>query len=918
MAIERYSSRGHALGDVLAERLKGAKRYLRIAGYFRSSLLEVVGEALETVDEIRVVCNGDLDPYDVKVARAAREGAASIARTLVSSWQANEQGLDVLLARERYKRLHDLLASGKMKVRVIPRDGDNVFVHGKAGVIEHPDGREHSFVGSLNDSAAGLRHAYEILWADDDPVAAQWVREEFDYFWNQGIDLPDAVVQHVGAMAKRGEYRSIEEAREAGKGAVPTEAILADRPIYKAGQILRPWQKRFVETCVEDHRLHGSARFLIADDVGLGKTLSMAAAALVLSMLDSRPVLILAPSTLIWQWQEELEDKLGIPAAVWSTQKKCWLDSDKRALTQRGDPTLVVKCPWRIGIVSTGLIVNGDDLGERGALCKKSFSIVILDEAHKARTRRQTRDGNTDASHNNLMKFLHQISAKSGSVLLGTATPIQLDAVELWDLMAAIGQGAVQVLGSPFNGADWWRETSIQYLSGQRTWPQSDTGRWSLFRNPLPPAGEHAVFRNVRDDFSLTSSQIVGPQFDELSPAVRSDLADEFDTLSQQHNPIVRRVIRRTRPMLEQRGLLKPIAVLTHPRLSDGLPASLFDGEGLTMSLAFNEAYRAAERFTELYAARQPGAGFLKTILLRRIGSSAQAGLDTARRLLGKIAGEMVPEEERGDEWSSSNNTSPPEGEELQLLRDIERNLASVVDGQDIDPKVKVILHYLTMQQWLEKNGAIIFSQYLTTAVWVAEALCEAFPAEPVAVYAGGSASFIQQGEERRVAGREQIKNAIQNGNIRLVCATDAACEGLNLQKLGAQVNVDMPWNPSRLIQRKGRVQRIGQARDAIHVLSMRYAGTVEDEVYAALSARYGDIFNVLGQLPDEFEDDWVEAVVRDREAVRHFSQRTSTVKPAMELRYMRDVADDEGLDWEYAERVLSSRDIDTWMREGW
>src|SRR5262249_21768101 len=67
------------------------------------------------------------------------------------------------------------------------------------------------------------------------------------------------------------------------------------------GQILRPWQKRFVETCVEDLGLHGCARYLIADDVGLGKTLSMAATALVLSLLDDRPVLILAPATLIWQ-----------------------------------------------------------------------------------------------------------------------------------------------------------------------------------------------------------------------------------------------------------------------------------------------------------------------------------------------------------------------------------------------------------------------------------------------------------------------------------------------------------------------------------------------------------------------------------------------------------------------------------------
>jgi hypothetical protein len=346
MAIERYSSRREALGPVLTERLAGASRYLRIAGYFRSSLLEVVGEALETVGEIRVVCNGDLDPFDVKVAKAARDGQEALARTLVSSWQSTEDGLDLLLARERYRRLHDLLVSGRMKVRVVPRDTNNVFVHGKAGLIEHLDGRVFSFVGSVNDSASGFRHAYEILWGDEDAAAAQWVRDEFEHFWRQGVDLPDAVVKHVAGMAHRMEYRSIEAAR-AADGIVPVEAVLADRPIYKGGQVLRPWQKRFVQTCVEDWRLHGKARYLIADDVGLGKTLSMASAALVLSLLDDKPVLILAPATLIWQWQEELEDKLGVPAAVWSTTKKCWLDSERRQLTQK-DPSFAAKCPWRI------------------------------------------------------------------------------------------------------------------------------------------------------------------------------------------------------------------------------------------------------------------------------------------------------------------------------------------------------------------------------------------------------------------------------------------------------------------------------------------------------------------------------------------------------------------------------------------
>lgn len=915
MAIERFSSRREALGPVLTARLAGAARYLRIAGYFRASLLEVVGEALETVGEIRVVCNGDLDPFDVTVAKAARDGQEALARTLVSSWQATEDGIDLLLARERYRRLHDLLASGRMTVRVVPRDSGNVFVHGKAGVIEHADGRVYAFVGSVNDSASGFRHAYEILWGDEDPAAAGWVREEFEHFWRQGVDLPDAVVKHVAAMASRIEYRSIEEARDAA-GEVPPDAVLAERPIYKGGQILRPWQKRFVQTCVEDRRLHGKARYLIADDVGLGKTLSMAAAALVLSLLDDKPVLILAPATLIWQWQEELEDKLGVPAAVWSTQKKCWVDGERRPLTQKGDPTLVARCPWRIGIVSTGLIVNGDDEAERGVLAKKSFGVVILDEAHKARASRG-QSGRDAAKPNNLLEFLRTVAANATNVILGTATPIQLDAVELWDLLSALNQGAPQVLGRPFDGGEWLREDSIRFLTGDRPWPMSETNRWGLFRNPLPPASEHVVFRDIRDDAGLGAPVVVGPRFDDLRSDVRTDFLNEFRTLAERHNPIVRRVVRRTRPMLEERGLLKRIGVVAHPRADDGLPPWLFSGEGLAMSLAFKAAYEAAENFSRLYAQRCPGAGFLKTILLRRIGSSAQAGLETARHLLGRLDTPLLPEDEIGDERVPAD-AAPPAPLEIQYLRDVERNLAAVVAGSDVDPKVQVVLHFLRERRWLEQNGAIIFSQYRTTAEWVLEALCAAFPDEPVALYAGGAASFVQRGAERRTASREQIKRRIQDGEIRLVCATDAACEGLNLQRLGAQVNIDMPWNPSRLEQRKGRVQRIGQIRDNVHVLNLRYAGTVEDQVYAALSHRFGDIFSVLGQLPDAFEDDWIAAVLQDRTAVQNFSQRVQAAKPPMELRYLRDVADDRGLDWEYTEKVLSSRDIDEWMRQGW
>jgi hypothetical protein len=74
----------------------------------------------------------------------------------------------------------------------------------------------------------------------------------------------------------------------------------------------------------------------------------------------------------------------------------------------------------------------------------------------------------------------------------------------------------------------------------------------------------------------------------------------------------------------------------------------------------------------------------------------------------------------------------------------------------------------------------------------------------------------------------------------------------------------------------------------------------------------------VLGQLPDSFEDIWVEAVLKDREAVKYFPQRIDLISSPMEKRYWNDIADDASLDWEFTEKVLSSHDIEAHMRQGW
>src|SRR5260221_3810578 len=72
-SLNRFSSRAGRLSHVfLKDRLAGAKTYRRIAGYFRSSIFELVDEEIDSVDSIEIVCNSDLDPRDIQASRLAR------------------------------------------------------------------------------------------------------------------------------------------------------------------------------------------------------------------------------------------------------------------------------------------------------------------------------------------------------------------------------------------------------------------------------------------------------------------------------------------------------------------------------------------------------------------------------------------------------------------------------------------------------------------------------------------------------------------------------------------------------------------------------------------------------------------------------------------------------------------------------
>lgn len=903
--IHRYSSRITRLDQsFLNDKLKKAANYDRIAGYFSSSILEIAGESIHEMDgRIRIICNSDLNVEDVKTANAA-------VNAIRKEWCSNKPEERFANMPKRLRKLYKLLKSEKLEVKVLP---NSVFglIHGKAGVITFADGSKTSFMGSVNETYSAWRLNYELLWEDDSNEAVQWVQEEFDYFWNSpyAVPLSEFVVEDIKRISERSVIDTVEKWKEK---ADPASSIV-ESPVYRQEYGLWEHQKYFVNKAFNDHKKEYGARYILADMVGLGKTIQLALAGQLMALYGNKQVLIIAPKTLLFQWQEEINKLIDMPSAVWTGKE--WIDENGIRYPSKGAIS-IKDCPRRVGIVSQGLITATSSSIQH--LLNMEYECVIVDEAHRARRKNLGPDKEDEKPNpNNLMKFLLEISRKTKSMLLATATPVQLYPVEAWDLLYILSQSNDSILGSRFS---MWRTKAskgIAYVMQKDELSRFDREVVDWIRNPFPPADEdEAIFGRLRRRFHMTESDFVVP-YEKLENIKGTPDERRFGRIIDSgfmtnHNPYIRNIIRRTRDFLETtinpetgEPYLKAVKVKLHGET---------DKDAIILPPYLQEAYQHAELFSELLQRRVKGGGFLKSLLLRRVGSTMIAGKNTAEKMLLNWGTESEESNYEYDEYDDESDTNS----EIKNISDEERQclirfVNTLEVNKDKDPKYQLVMDLLLNKGWLER-GCIIFSQFFDSAYWIAESLSEEIKGEMIGIYAGGDKSgIIMNGIFERKA-KDDIKAMVKSHELRVLIGTDAASEGLNLQALGSLINLDLPWNPTRLEQRKGRIQRIGQVYDEVYIYNMRYKGSVEDRVHSILSDRLESIHGLFGQIPDVLQDVWVEVALNNEEEAQRKIDAVPTHHP-FEMRYHVDVG---RVDWENCVEVLDTFEKRKHLMDGW
>lgn len=913
MALQRYSSRHQRLFDAfLGKRLPGAASYDRIAGYFQSSLLELAAEEFKAIQKVRIVCNTDVNPADVHAVRQAtgpRQGELQDAM-LRMVWNSGNfpHLVDVYgeKAKERLRILQELVrgdpASGRsFEIRIVP-DCEFGFVHGKAGVFRYPDGPATCFMGSANDSQRAWKENYELVWEDDDPESIQWVQDEFEALWEKGFPIGEFIVKQIGRLGTR----TVIEHVGAWQKKPEIAAVLAEVPTCT--ELFGFWdhQKYFIKKAFDEHRLYTGqpgrgARYLLADGVGLGKTLQLGGLAKLIGTLDKEPILIIVPKAVASQWQEELMDKLAAPSALWTGRG--WLtERDEFHPASEND---VTNCPRKIAIVPTSVVLSAARSKFNGKLTedllKMRFSCVLWDEAHKIRRSNLQAPQVWQAPEMNLLyKWAIKLAARTRTMILATATPVQLHPIELWDLLAVLAVGNPQVLGTEFSN---WRDAShgtmFDILSG-RVKIEGAYPKWEWWKNPLPSEEDRDVFRLIRNTLGIpvTGDAASNADFDKIDEFDRDEL-ERIDL--RELNPFTVRVIKRSRERLEEEGKLVKIELV-----------AVGDERPVVFTHSIRLALELAENFSQALHRRAPAAGFIKTQLQRRVGSSVVAGLNTAN---GMLKEREIDDEDGLNE--SGEGIYPLTEEERELLTRLRDQLARQLENEG-DPKCDRVLEILRLSfegiTWLER-GALVFTQYYDSAFALCEFLAKHLDL-PIGLYASSMSSKIFEDGKVQSVDRKLLLEKVKAGVLKLLVGTDAASTGLNLQTLGSLVNLDLPWNPTTLEQRKGRVQR-GTVGKRIPFCNLRYDEGVEQRLFQVLTVRIQEITHIFGTVPDFITDHWVKEMLENRAVtenglVKYLSAEGSS---PFSLKETYEYLDEE---WECTSEVLNSREAVSVFLEGW
>lgn len=553
-------------------------------------------------------------------------------------------------------------------------------------------------------------------------------------------------------------------------------------------------------------------RVLIADEVGLGKTIE---AGLVLTELSARRplerVLVVCPSRLREKWRNELNGKFDQDFEI--LDKRSFLEAATRA---QENPAR-----FRLHGIMSMQSMRGDEV--RDALTSElgHVDVVIVDEAHHARNR-QTATSDV----------LRELCEVGDCVLLLTATPLHLKNEDLFTLVNALRPAEFRDAYVFDRQLD--RHTPVHIASAlARTQQPEKLKEIAGLLNGVFCASRSEAEQDPK------AVQVIN-EIQHSPPSSRREWV-ELERQIQELHPLGTIVTRTRKRDVVENAPERRANTLRCDWTSEEDEAyqKLVEGSG---SLGW---FRSGMSFGQIQRARQAAS-----CLPAAYEGQALASADDEAVELTDILPSEVPSQPGQttigkpiDGWSGTDS-------KFAKLKEILNN----VWAEEPNAKVLIFTFFRGTARYLEKH--------LTECGWPAIRIDGDIPSDP------RRPAVDERGK--------RIRQFQMDPNVKVLVSTEVGSEGLDFQFCHYLVNYDLPWNPMVVEQRIGRIDRFGQESKVVHVINLVVRGTVEDTILARLYTRIGifersigNLEAILGETISELQRDFVSGKLTPAEAER-------------------------------------------------
>ncbi len=755
--------------------IKDTRFFDVLVGYFYTSGFYALYKSLENTEKIRILIGIRTSKQTFNLIQQAQspvqgtlqfshaEAKEEFANSVTSEMETSEDNRNV---EEGVNKFIEWLQDGKLEIKAYPSEN----IHAKLYIMTFVEGDKdvgRVITGSSNFTQAGLVDNLEFNVELKDRADYEFALAKFNELWQNAVDVKD---QYIETIQKRTWLNNT---------IIPYELYLKflyeyfkekiniDQESIEQGYLPENFMDLvYQREAVKDAKtkLDEYGGVFVSDVVGLGKTYI---SAMLANQLDGRN-LVIAPPVLL------RKENLGSWPNVFSDFK---------------------------------IAADFESMGKLDSLIKQGtdkYKNVFIDEAHRFRT-----------EMNITYEMLAQI-CRGKRVILVTATPLNNTPRDILSQIKLFQKSKKSTIPSLPNLENFFNSLArrLKGLDRQRDYDKfMETVRENA-KEVREKVLKYLMVRRTRSEIVRYFSKDL--EKEELKFPEVADPQSIFYQLNDNEDYVFNRTVE---------------LATKHFNYARYTPMLYYEGEKITQP----------EKL-----AQQNMQKFMKILLVKRLESSFHAFKQTLGRFI-KSYEQFLREFDNGNVYVSKKYTSQlfellenDDDEAIQWLIDqdkarrydaadfrtdfrvtLESDLAVLkeIDGLwktiDRDPKLLTLIDNLSSHKILKDNKLIIFTESKETAEYLEKHLTKMFP-NIVLSFSGSSGAATRD----KVTANFDAKAKPPKNNYRILVTTEVLSEGVSLHRSNIVINYDIPWNPTRLMQRTGRINRVDTKFDIIYTFN--------------------------------------------------------------------------------------------------